>query len=79
MNLESVRELFPYIKTGKIYFNHASTAPLSQRVLDSLNKYFYERSTNNIDDYPDFLKTVISAKEKLSRFNKLAPGKNCFC
>ena len=31
MNLDEIRELFPHLKTDKIYFNHASTGPMSDK------------------------------------------------
>ena len=49
--LEKARSLFPHTKTGKIYLNHASSAPMSTPVIDAINKHLHERSVGMIDTY----------------------------
>jgi len=49
--LARARTLFPHIAQGKIYLNHAATAPLSVRVLDAMTAHFQERSRGSIDSY----------------------------
>ena len=49
--LEKARSLFPHTKTGKIYLNHASSAPMSTRVIDAITKHLHERSVGMIDTY----------------------------
>jgi selenocysteine lyase/cysteine desulfurase len=66
LNINEVRNLFPHIERGKIYFNHASTGPLSRPVLDSINKVLYEKSETNIDEYMGLLKRVEELKNDIA-------------
>ncbi len=49
--LAPARALFPHIGQGKIYLNHAATAPLSTRVIDAMTAHLQERSSGSIDSY----------------------------
>ncbi len=54
MNLQSVmkaRSYFSYLKNGIIYFNHASTAPISTKVKARIDDFIRERSEEALDDY----------------------------
>lgn len=64
--VEKVRELFPYIKKGKIYFNHASTGPISLRVLNRLSELLKERSEDEMDDYTARMQAAEESKNILS-------------
>jgi selenocysteine lyase/cysteine desulfurase len=66
MEIDDVRKLFPHLKSGKIYFNHSSTGPMSGRVKDALLKLIQYRTGENIDDYKDMLKVSEEAKKDLS-------------
>lgn len=66
MNIVDVRNLFPYINNGTIYFNHASTGPFSTLVVNRLTELLKEKSENKIDDYGSFLKVVDETKELLA-------------
>lgn len=66
MNVNDVRNNFPYLKNGITYFNHASTGPISTLVLNRLTKLLKEKSENNIDDYPSLLKVVEETKKLLA-------------
>ena len=65
MTLNEVRELFPHIKKGKIYFNHAATGPFSKNVLSVVNDYLLQRSETNIDNFPELIKIVGETKNYL--------------
>ncbi|MBN1302707.1 MAG: aminotransferase class V-fold PLP-dependent enzyme [Melioribacteraceae bacterium] len=67
MTIEQVREQFPYIESGKKYFNHASIGPLSKSVSDELNNYIIARSRDSINNYNDFTEFSRSAKKKLGK------------
>lgn len=67
MNLEEVRQQFPFIKNGIIYFNHASTAPISLSVREKLCELLKDKSENNIDDYSNFLKVYEETKSILGK------------
>ncbi len=66
MKLDEVRQLFTHLKTGKVYFNHASTGPISERVKDKLAKLIKDRSGDKIDDYKEFIKVNEETKNYLS-------------
>lgn len=66
MNIADVRDFFPYINNGIIYFNHASTGPFSTLVVNRLTKLLSEKSESKIDDYGSFLKVVEETKELLA-------------
>lgn len=78
MDIQEARELFPYIKTGKIYFNHASTAPQSIRVLSALTSFLKNASEGNIDDYPFVLKTIEETKAGLADYLNCKPEQIAF-
>lgn len=73
MSVEEVRENFPYIKDGRIYFNHASLGPLSNRVTSRINKFVEQRSTGPIDNFSSLLKSSASAKSQLGKLLNCLP------
>lgn len=66
MNKAAVRNYFPYLKNGIIYFNHASTGPFSDLLTITLANLLKDKSENNIDDYESFLKIVEESKKFLA-------------
>ena len=78
MNIHEARKLFPYLQNNIIYFNHASTAPLSKRILNQLDEYLIQRSENNIDDYKAFLRTVDETKNNLALLLNTKPDRFAF-
>ena len=66
MNKEEVRNKFPYLSNGIIYFNHASTGPFSSLVVNRLTNLLKEKSESKIDDYSSFLKVVEGTKVLLA-------------
>jgi cysteine desulfurase / selenocysteine lyase len=52
--IEKARSFFPYLKNGIIYFNYASTAPISTIVKKRINVFIQERSEDALDDYWTF-------------------------
>ncbi len=65
MDIEKARNYFPHLKSGKIYFNHASTGPLSRPVLDNINKVLYEKSQTNIDEFIGLQSVIRETKNDL--------------
>ena len=49
--IEKARNYFPYLKNGIIYFNHASTAPISTQIKRRIDEFVGERSEYALDDY----------------------------
>ena len=78
MEISEVRKLFPYLQEGIIYFNHASTGPLSTLVTERLNKLLIEKSRDKIDDYSSFLEVVDETKELLCVLINANPDRLAF-
>ena len=78
MDVTKARSYFPYLKSGKIYFNHASTGPLSQPVLDNINKVLYEKSETNIDEYLGLQSIIKETKNDLGELINATPDRIAF-
>ncbi len=64
--LESYRQYFPYLKTGRIYFNHSSVSPMSTFVTNKLKDFTALSSEGAIDDYMLVLKTADTTRRQLA-------------
>lgn len=64
-DLSKAREFFPYLKRGIIYFNHASTAPVSTLVKDELCTNLRNNSQGDFEDYYSFKENMNETKELL--------------
>jgi selenocysteine lyase/cysteine desulfurase len=62
----SFRALFPHTNQGKLYFNHAGTAPLSTRVVEAISKYLFERSGGRIENYSHDLPMVAECRSLIA-------------
>lgn len=78
MDIQKARSLFPYLKTGKVYFGHASTAPLSTYVTDRLKNYIHVRSETKIDDYTAVIKAIENVKNGLAEMINSTPDRIAF-
>ncbi|HEY6951839.1 MAG TPA: aminotransferase class V-fold PLP-dependent enzyme [Bacteroidota bacterium] len=54
--LQEIRALFPHLKSGQIYLNHASISPLSLRVVDAMTNYLHTHADGTLVSYEDELK-----------------------
>ena len=59
------RSNFPYLESGKIYYNHASTGPISKGVKQKLNEIIIEKSETEIDGFRKFLQASAETKDML--------------
>jgi cysteine desulfurase/selenocysteine lyase len=75
MDIEQVRQLFPFIKNGIIYLNHASTAPVSSLVRGTICELLIEKSESRIDDYQSFLKIYEETKNLLAELINTSPDR----
>lgn len=73
MTKNEVRQLFPHLQTGKIYFNHASIGPLASPIVQKLNDYLFERSVSPIKNFNTFVRASIGAKELLGKLINANP------
>lgn len=78
MNKSEVRSLFKYLGTGRIYFNHASTGPLSNRVLDEINERLVISSEGVIDDFQSFINVAAETKNLLAQILNSDPDSIAF-
>ena len=62
MNKSEVRNKFPYLVNGIIYFNHAATGPFSSPVVNRLTNLLIEKSEKNIDDFDSFITVAEETK-----------------
>lgn len=72
------RKYFPFLETGKIYFNHAAVSPLSTLVTGKIHNYLLQRSAGTIEDYQTLLSESIEVKNKLAKLLNTAPGRIAF-
>ena len=63
--IEKARSYFPYLKNKIIYFNHASTGPITTIVKDRIESFLKERSEDKIDDYWAFKAVADESKEMI--------------
>ncbi|MDZ7625035.1 MAG: aminotransferase class V-fold PLP-dependent enzyme [Ignavibacteriaceae bacterium] len=63
--IEKARSYFPYLKNGIIYFNHASTGPITTKVKERIESFLKERSEDKIDDYYGFKDVADETKEMI--------------
>jgi selenocysteine lyase/cysteine desulfurase len=56
--LNRARSFFPHTRQGKNYLNHASTSPLSSRVVNAMMKYLHNRSEGELETYFSDIKMV---------------------
>ncbi len=68
MNTDEIRNLFPYIGKGIIYFNHASTGPMCKPVIETINQILIERSESKPDEYSNFLSMADETKSLLAEY-----------
>jgi selenocysteine lyase/cysteine desulfurase len=65
--LDRARSFFPHTRQGKIYLNHASTSPLSSRVVNAMMAYLQKRSEGEIETYFSDIKMVSDCRVLVSR------------
>ncbi|MEI7812232.1 MAG: aminotransferase class V-fold PLP-dependent enzyme [Ignavibacteria bacterium] len=78
MKISESGNYYPYLKSGRIYMNHATISPLSSLVVDELHNYLYVRSETEIENYFSFLKIVNSAKNRLASLINTTPDRLAF-
>lgn len=78
MNLNDIRNLFPYIKNDIIYFNHAATGPFSTLLVNAINKVLKEKSERNIDDFNSFRDVAVETKSIIASMLNTVPERLAF-
>jgi selenocysteine lyase/cysteine desulfurase len=78
-DIDAYRSLFPVIKTGTVYLNHAATSPLSTKVVAAVNKYLDERSETRVDNFGSQIGIAKETKEYIARLINSTPDRIAFC
>jgi len=78
MKISESRDLFPFLKSGSIYMNHAAISPLSQLVLNKINDYLNIRSGSQAEDFNDLMRTASDTKDKLGKLINCEPSRIAF-
>lgn len=78
MEIQHIRSFFPYIKTGKIYFNHASISPLSSVVTSKIQDYLTMRSETDIENFEMVLSITAEVKNKIAKLIHTVPDRIAF-
>jgi len=65
--INKAQKLFPHLQKDVVYFNHASTGPMSSRVKEALNELLYLKSEGKIDDYKELLRRADESKQLLGK------------
>ena len=76
--IENVRNYFPHIKDGVIFFNNASTGPLSTPVIEEMNLYIKENSRSDIDGFRFFLSREKESKKMIAEMINTTPDRVAF-
>lgn len=77
--MEEIRKLFPYLKTGQVYFNHASLGALPTPVVERINSHLTERSRGEIANFDTMMKYNKEGKEKLGKLLNAPPERISWC
>lgn len=72
------RSYFPYLRKNIIYFNHASTGPLSTQVKEAIDKLFLDKNKGKIDDYNELVQKVNESKQLLAKMLNVTPNRIAF-
>jgi len=77
--MEEIRKLFPYLKTGQIYFNHASIGALPTPVVERITRHLAVRSGGEIANFDTMMKYNKDGKEKIGRLLNANPERISWC
>jgi len=77
--IEKIRNLFPYLKTGQIYFNHASIGALPLPVVERLNNHLAVRSEGEIANFDTMMQYSINGKAKIAKLINAKPERVSWC
>lgn len=77
--MEEIRKLFPYLKTGQIYFNHSSVGALPTPVVERINSHLVVRSEGEISNFETMMKYNKDGKEKIARLLNARPERISWC
>lgn len=76
--LASYRDLFPHLRTGMLWLNHAAISPLNSRTKAAVDAYLLNRSEGTIDDFPSIVSLSKRTKERIGRLLNAPPQRIAF-
>lgn len=79
MTISEVRSFFPHLSKDEIYFNHASTAPVSLMVKKAIDDYLDKTSSGGIDDYESVLQKIAETRKLLASMINASDTDIAFC
>jgi selenocysteine lyase/cysteine desulfurase len=78
MDIRQIRDYFPFIKKGKIYFNHASSGPLPLPAAERIKEFIRDRSEDRIEDYSEFIRVMGDTKSQVAKMLNTQPSRIAF-
>lgn len=73
------RSLFPFLKSGKLYFDHASIGPVPLPTRKAMESYLTSRSEQEINVFLDFLKVHQQTKTRIGALLNCPSERIAFC
>jgi len=70
---EKYRSLFPHLKTGKLWLNHAAISPLNSRTKNAIDQYLTNRSEGTVDDFPQIVQISNNTKQQIGTIINASP------
>jgi len=61
------RSLFPYLKSGMVYLDHAAVGPFPKPVSDVISDYVRQKSETNPNVFFDIVKVIVATKERIGK------------
>ena len=78
-NIDHYRSLFPFLKNGTLYFDHASIGPLPTPTRSAVETYLLQRSEREINVFLDFLKIHQATKDRVGTLLNAPKERIAFC
>ncbi len=66
-SIEEIRKLFPYLKKGTCYLNHAAIGPLSGRVIDAIKSRMAIRSGDSVEAFSYDEPLITDCRRQIAR------------
>jgi cysteine desulfurase / selenocysteine lyase len=63
MTFDAIRDQFPFLKSGRIYLNHAATSPWSSTMEQEVLRFIDMRARGDIEIYPVTMNTITETRD----------------
>ena len=78
-DLNHIRSLFPFLRNGTVYLDHASVGPVPLPTRKAVESYLVQRSEGSINILQDFLRIHTQTKERVGRLLHAPKDRIAFC